>query len=113
VDVANQEVRGYVLNHGSLSSRFGGSTNYFVATFSSPFTEFGVWNQGKVTRNQNNTRGTDVGGIVGGFTSNPIEMFVSISFISIDQARENLKADVKSGQTFMDIQKQAEVHTRY
>ena len=91
IDVANNEVNGMVLNLGSLSSRFGGVNVYFVAHFNETLTGYGVWDDsGFFHKNTAQMNGTNVGGYVD-FQSSVVEMYVGISFISIDQARYNLE----------------------
>lgn len=96
INQTSQEISGWVLNMGDMSSRFGGMKVYFYAKFNESFSDFGVWDDsGRFQDGVNNANGINVGGYVG-FNQNikSIEMYVGISFISIDQAKINLNDQV-------------------
>eukprot|EP01116_Phalansterium_solitarium_P000545 TRINITY_DN10357_c0_g1_i2.p1 TRINITY_DN10357_c0_g1~~TRINITY_DN10357_c0_g1_i2.p1 ORF type:complete len:745 (+),score=258.54 TRINITY_DN10357_c0_g1_i2:75-2309(+) len=101
IDIGAMEVRGYNVNNGGLSSRFGGVTTYFVAKFSQPFASVGVWNASGVQPGVAVVNSTVGGGWVSFAPgTGPIEYFLGLSFISIDQARVNLDAEGGPKPTF-------------
>lgn len=88
-------------NNGQLSSRFGGAVMYFVAQFASSFSDYGVFDVYAPRPGQLSA----VGGRVGVFAhfgsgAGVVEMQVAISFISLDQARANLRAAMADTPTF-------------
>ena len=91
-----QEVNGWVHNNGGLSARFGGMIVYFVAQFNTEFESFGVWNDtGDILQSINQINGTSSGGyIVFPKHTKSVEMYLGISFLSIDQARINLNYEL-------------------
>ena len=93
IDVTSQTISGNLLNMGDMSSRFGGMRVYFYATFNETFNQYGVWDDnGKFHDNNGYANGTTVGGYVGFPSSvNSVEMLVGISFISTEQAAQNLQ----------------------
>lgn len=102
IDTINQEIVGSVFFLGSLSARFGGVTTYFVIKLNnSNWTDFGVWNNGKIIEKQNETDGCSSGAyIILPDGQDQVTMYVGISFISIDQARTNLHVQTNMFQSF-------------
>ncbi|CAF3805447.1 unnamed protein product [Rotaria magnacalcarata] len=101
IDTTNYEITGLVFIEGSLSKRFGGLATYFVITFDHQWTDFGVWNDGKIIEKQNETDGCSSGAyIILPDEQEQITMYVGISFISIDQARTNLHMQTNMFQSF-------------
>ena len=98
IDSETQEVSGYVLNMGEMSSRFGGMTVYFSALFSESFTQYGAWDDSGIFKDGKSfANGTEAGGYIGFPPSvGSAEMYVGISFISVEQARENVKSQLPS-----------------
>ena len=75
-------------------------SGYFCARFDQPFTSWGIAQNGTVTRNQRN--GT--GAILSAYaafkpTLARVDVRVAVSFISIDQARQNLENEIPDGQS--------------
>ncbi|CAF3886876.1 unnamed protein product [Rotaria sp. Silwood1] len=56
IDRNNNEITGSIFFKGFLSRAFGGVTTYFVITFTN-WTDFGVWNQGRLMPRQTTTDG--------------------------------------------------------
>ncbi|CAF1282645.1 unnamed protein product [Rotaria sp. Silwood1] len=56
IDRNNNEISGSIFFKGFLSRAFGGVTTYFVITFTN-WTDFGVWNQGRLMPRQTTTDG--------------------------------------------------------
>jgi putative alpha-1,2-mannosidase len=103
IDSINHEITGSILFRGSLSRRFGGVTTYFVITLNN-WTKFGIWNNGKITEDQNEIDGCSSGAyIILPDGQEQTTMYVGISFISIEQARTNLKLQTNTFQSFDSI----------
>jgi len=68
---------------------------YFYAEFSRPLNSWQTWQNGKVSREQNQS-GDDVGFVTDSATTagETIEVKVGISYISAEQARRNLERDI-------------------
>lgn len=100
VDSTNHEITGSIFFKGSLSGRFGGVTTYFVISLSN-WSQFGTWNDGKITEGQTEASGCSSGAYI--ILPNDEEqttMYVGISFISIEQARTNLHMQTNMFQSF-------------
>lgn len=98
VDVEKGEIVGY--NPDRQSAQIGPETpnfkGYFVVRFNRPITGCGTWNGKEVFRDKAELSGTRMGAFVE-FDSNskaPVIAQVGTSFISLDQARENLEKEV-------------------
>lgn len=117
IDGTNNEVTGVVHEMGTLSKRFGGVLVYYVVHFSQPFSSaFGTWSNGQrvVERKLNATDTFSMSGNDIGFWlefdaehGDTIEMSVAISFISIEQARQNLEHDL-NGTDFDGVKNQTQ-----
>ncbi len=95
IDPPTREVYGFTDQHGAFSAVFGGVPIYFVARFSEPFDDYGVWQQAGTREKQIRARGKRVGAYVGfkrGLEKASAK--VGISFISVEQARTNLDAQI-------------------
>lgn len=98
------EVTGTNTIHGSFSGRYDGLTVYFAARFSPPFHAYGVWQGDAFTASGTEASGEDCGADLT-VTAPPgagVELRVAISYVSIDNARENLEKELE-GQSFEDI----------
>jgi predicted alpha-1,2-mannosidase len=83
---------------GGVSQEY---TVYFIAEFDQPISNFGVWTEQGVQQNVDSlqVRGAlDAGAIVGFDTdeNNVVQLRTAISYVSIDNARENLQAEISS-----------------
>jgi predicted alpha-1,2-mannosidase len=83
---------------GGVSQEY---TVYFIAEFDQPISNFGVWTEQGVQQNVDSlqVRGAlDAGAIVGFDTdeNNVVQLRTAISYVSIDNARENLQAEITS-----------------
>jgi len=108
IDTASGEVYGYHRFSGNFNGAYGGMTVYFVARFSQPPTEFGTYQ--RKTRYPGSTHQTGCGiGAYVGFAPGTKEVvsMVGISFISVEQARANLEAQVPEFD-FEKVKSQAE-----
>lgn len=107
IDPDAREVYGYTNQHGAFSEIYGGVPIYFVARFSEPFADYGVWENAKTRKRLSHARGKRVGAYVG-FKKGTINgsAKVGISFISVEQARANLDAQI-SGWDFNAVRSRA------
>lgn len=100
-----REVEGSVRIFGSFSGRYGGLDVYFVAEFSQPFETVGVWNGGAYRPGEMAAEGDEVGADLGfapGAQDQVVEVRLALSYVSLENARENLAAEAK-GKSFEDI----------
>lgn len=69
---------------------------YFVMQFSKPFSRSGIWEKDKLFEGTNEKKGDYIGGYVyfGTKKDEIIKVKVATSFISIEQARQNLKSEI-------------------
>jgi predicted alpha-1,2-mannosidase len=107
-----REIEGSVRTFGSFSQRFGGLKIYFVAQFSRPFERFSSWTNETEASEQASVRGDDAGFSVSfsqDEAARDVELRVAISYVSIANARANLKAET-SGKTFEQIVAEAVSH---
>ncbi len=81
-----------------FTGRYGGLKAYFVARFNTPFESYATWNGDESVEGRASTQGTDVGVNInfGSVASKPVELKLGISFVSVENARENLDAEVGS-----------------
>jgi len=97
IDPDGRTVRGTMTVDGGYSSRLGGVPTHFVARFSRPFTSHGVWGDDLVlSPGTASQEGASIGAWVGfdlpqGDTA--VEVALAISYVSIDQAAQNLEAE--------------------
>lgn len=106
------EVEGAVRAFGTFGGRYGGEKIYFVARFNKPFENYSIWKNGILAENQKVTAGDKVGAVftfektLAPFT---VEIRVSVSHVSIDNARLNLDAEAgdKSFEGILEEAKQA------
>lgn len=96
---------------GGLSGRFGGVKTYFVAQFGAVgprFTSHGVWDlaSSQLSPGSASINGTHVGAWIGfdsGAVSTVVEMYIGLSFVSLDNARLNLKTELWNGKLSFDL----------
>lgn len=97
--VSNREIEGYSVLAPTMR-RKKPVTVYFVAELNQPMSEFGGWevvDGKKQLANKNSFSGKDVGGYAtfNKLKGNEVLMKVAISYVSIEQARLNLKTELK------------------
>jgi predicted alpha-1,2-mannosidase len=93
------EIEGSVRTFGTFSKRYGGIPVHFVARVNRPFAKFGVWKDGTITIGQAAAEGGDVGAeLLFEKSGSPsvVELKLAISYVSIQNARENLEREAKS-----------------
>jgi predicted alpha-1,2-mannosidase len=90
-----REVVGEARLLGAFSKRYGGLRGFFVARFNRPFTRVGTWSGGQLEDGRLSTAGDDVGAVLGfGEAGGPVEVAVGLSFVSRENARANLDAEL-------------------
>ncbi len=98
VNSKGREIVGY--NPDRMSAELGpplpNFKGYFVIQFSKPFPSFGTWEDDEIHQGRNQQSGHRMGGYVTFSTTQGevIEVKIGTSFISIDQARDNLKREI-------------------
>lgn len=84
----------------AFTGRYGGLKGYFVARFDTPFESYATWGDG--TSSQGGTEstgsGTDAGADInfGNIKNKPVELKIGISFVSLENARQNLDTEAGS-----------------
>jgi len=107
VDPEAREVYGYTDQRGSFSRWTGGLPTYFVARFSQPFADHGVFADNTLDPGGTHTTGRAIGAYLGFGEQRNVEAKVGISFISVEQARRNLDEQI-GGLTFDETRETAE-----
>lgn len=91
------EIEGSVHTFGSFSGRYGGIKVYFAARFSQPFAAIGTWQGDSFVRDRLTAAGNRVG-VDLLFDANAqrptVELKLAISYVSVQNARSNLEAEV-------------------
>jgi len=90
-----REINGTARTFGSFSARYGGLKVYFVAQFRQPWKSCSTWSESTIDDVGIDAAGNDVGvacTFAEGETS--VELAVALSHISIENARENLEAEL-------------------
>lgn len=96
-----QEVEGSIRTFGSFASRYGGQKVYFVAHFDKPIENYGVWQGKEYHAQKTQTEGDDIGvdlSFSGIDNEKTVVLKLAISYVSIDNARDNLKAEASNKQ---------------
>lgn len=103
------EITGCIVTYGNFASRYGGQKIFFAARFDKPFRAFNFWS-GKKSVRQGSSVKADTLGIDLVFdkksASEVIGLRLGISYVSIENARENRETET-GGLTFEEIQKKA------
>ena len=107
IDPNNGEIFGSIHSSGDLSGGFGGLTTYFVIRFLDVLTNFGTWQDGKLANGHTQSEGCASGAYVilpnADVAEQQVTVYVAISFVSLDQARTNLKMQTTTLQPFEAI----------
>ena len=93
----NGEITGAIRTFGNFASRYGGLKVYFAARFSRPFAAYSFWSGKKLMGNLTSIKADSVGIDISFDKKSPsevIELRLGISYVSIENARENLEAEV-------------------
>jgi predicted alpha-1,2-mannosidase len=100
----NGEIFGSIHSEGDLSSAFGGLTTYFVVKFPEFLSNFGTWQDGHIANGHTHADGCSSGAYVilpdSRTGDQQITIYVAISFVSLEQARTNLKMQTLTLQPF-------------
>jgi len=92
----SREITGAIRSFGNFASRYGGLKVYFAARFNKPFSSFTIWNDKEIFRDKSSLK-ADTLGIDFSFAKTSakevIELRLAISYVSIENARENLEAE--------------------
>ncbi len=105
-----REIVGAARLFGAFSGRYGGLKGYFVARSTMPFTLLGTWQGDSFFSNAPSAEGNDVGAVLrlsDRDTITTVELKVGLSFVSLENARLNLDAEV-GDKDFASIKAQAE-----
>jgi putative alpha-1,2-mannosidase len=91
ISSSNNEITGSIRFDGAFSRKSGGITTYFAITFTN-WADFGVWTNGHLAPRQTTIDGCSSGAyVILPADQDQVTAYVSISFISIEQARINLQ----------------------
>ena len=81
----------------SFTGRYGGLKGYFVARFDTPFQSYATWSDGVSSEGSTASAGSgeDAGADInfGNIKNQPVELKIGISFVSLENARQNLDAE--------------------
>ncbi len=98
VDKERNEIYGYNPERHSfqLGPKLNNFKGYFVMRFEMPFTMFGTWQDTTISFNQHESEGKWTGAYAGFSTKvdQTIRLKIGTSFISVEQARENLQNEI-------------------
>jgi predicted alpha-1,2-mannosidase len=79
---------------------------YYVLHFSADFAGFGTWKNDTISEGNLSDAGNSVGAYIEFSQPNsPVEIKIGSSFISYEQAEDNLNREIPSGKSFADISK--------
>ena len=92
------EVEGEGRVFTGFTSRYGGLKGYFVARFNKPFESFSTWSGKTSEPGRTQASGDDTGANInfGDIKNQPVELKIGISFVSLENARQNLEAETGS-----------------
>jgi len=89
------EIEGSVHSFGTFSGRYGGIDVHFVARFSEPFLGHVLWNEGQDPLEGIEGQGSELGvDLLFPRNTAPIEVRLALSYVSVENARANLEAEV-------------------
>lgn len=104
-----RELHGCARTFGSFSSRFGGSKVYFAARLDRPVAQSRLWSADQLLDKSQSTSGDQIGVELQfdqSDQSQSIELQLAISYVSIENAYENLNSEV-ADQSFDQVLQQA------
>jgi predicted alpha-1,2-mannosidase len=94
-----QEVVGAIRTFGSFASRYGGVKVYFAARFNRPISNYSLWSGNKLFKNQTSVEGEQIGVDLSFNKMDSalvVELKLGISYVSIENARDNLDKEAGS-----------------
>ena len=97
VDTAKREITGYNMdNHSaSISPPLKNLKGYFVLKFNCPIHDYGMWHEQVMYAGKDTQAGVMIGARVA-FANDEVMVKIGTSFISMEQARENLDKEIPS-----------------
>jgi predicted alpha-1,2-mannosidase len=109
IDADNNQVTGWATSGGFCwrdPSEYD-YTTYFVARFNTPIVGKGIWDNENKVEDQANALGDSIGGWIsfGDTGKKMVEMRIAISFVSIDNAIENLEYELDN-KTFAQVRQE-------
>ena len=99
INVEKHEVSGAIRTFGSFAGRYGGEKIYFSAQFSQPFSAYSLWSGSESYIKKPAVQGDKLGADLSFKMNSPsqvVELRLAISYVSIENARANLKAEADS-----------------
>jgi predicted alpha-1,2-mannosidase len=97
INPRKREIEGSVRTFGSFAGRYGGARIYFVARFDQEASGYGTWNGKVATRKSEQANGDEIGVFLnfsGDRDQIVINLQVALSYVSVENARENLDSEV-------------------
>lgn len=96
IDPAQNGLSGRLWQAGEFSDDYGGLAIYFVLSVSENFTDFGTFDENGLATQNTESSGPEAGAyfVFEGSTKSEIVVKIGLSHISIDQARQNLAAEI-------------------
>lgn len=91
------EITGAIRTFGNFASRYGGLKVYFAARINKPFSAYTFWTGKKFFQDKSSVKGDTVGVDIlfeKASSKEVIELKLAISYVSIENASENLEAEV-------------------
>jgi predicted alpha-1,2-mannosidase len=99
LDVTGTEVSGHFHQAGKMSRGFGGMDVFFVARATRAPLSSKVWSATTALADGTHAEGDDVGCALTFDTTQPVELTVAVSLVSVEGARANLDAEVGAFET--------------
>ena len=93
----NGEITGGIKSFGNFASRYGGQKVWFAARFSKPFIAYNFWSGKKSIQDNSNLQADTLGIDLRFNKDSPIEIIelkLAVSYVSIENAIENLETEV-------------------
>ncbi len=109
-DSTTGEISGSIRTFGTFARRYGGIRVYFAAQFTQPFVKAALWKNGRIYADSAALHGDEVGIDVAFPRGNPersIELRLAVSYVSINNARQNLISETQ-GRSFEEIAARAQ-----
>lgn len=109
IDAANNQITGWATSGGFCwrDPNDYDYTVYFAAQFNTSITSYGIWNNQTIQPDVSFAKGDSIAAWVsfGEAGSEPVETHIAISFVSVENAKENLETELR-GQSFVSVRKQ-------
>lgn len=104
INAQTGEITGKCVSQTGFASRYGGLKVYFAAKLDTPVETYATWDENGCVEGRAEAAGNDVGVDIsfGRLNGKSVELKLATSFISIDNAKENLEAET-AGRSFDEI----------